>query len=516
MTEILVIDDDLGPFQPGLQHALRGHRLHLAFSGEEGLEVLAKNPKVACVLLDMMMPAHFADDEQREGIEVLKRLRQARPDLPVIMLTVLKDVDLVVEAMKEGAYHYITKPIDRDKLRETVARATENRHLKERVSSMSRARDAMLKVEGAAPEARDGFHGMVGRHPLMQELYSRIDRVARFDDMNVVILGETGAGKDLAAKAIHECSPRSKGPFVAVNCGAVAESVLESELFGHEKGAFTGADAPREGLFVRAHEGTLFLDEIGDMPPLLQVKLLRAIENKEVTPVGGKARDVDVRIVCATHRDFMTLKDEGKFREDLYFRIWDLPISVPPLRKRREDIPLLVDHFLRRLGDQYGMECSIAPDALALLAARDWPGNVRELHSFVRRLLVFAEKGRIVAADVYRQLDEQPPDHVTEDPDEPPHGSDPMGTGTTAKGNEDDENGEYPEIDDMTEFRRIHGEVALKRILVRAVREGGSAKAAMALLGMPQERYEMFRQWLHRLDISVRDTGRAKPDREGS
>ena len=499
MSDILVIDDDLGTFEAGLRQTLRGHRLHLAYSGGEALKRLEQRPEIDLVLCDIMMPAEFADADGREGIEVLKRIRVQRPELPVIMLTVLTDVDLVVEAMQEGAFHYIAKPIDRDKLRNAVARATENTQLRQRVNTLNRARDALLKVHTGRPKARRQFQGMVGAHPLMQGLYNQIERAAQFDDMNVVILGETGSGKDLVAQAIHRCSPRRNEPFVAVNCASLAESVLDAELFGHEKGAFTGAEARRDGLFVQADGGTLFLDEIGDMAPALQGKLLRAIENKEVRPVGGTPVTVDVRIVCATNRDLTAAKEAKEFREDLYYRIWDIPLTLPPLRDRRDDIPLLTNHFLAEWIAKNHMECTIDPATMDLLTQYDWPGNVRELHAAVRRMAAFAEDGHITPAVAAHALGLDPaqlpmteevgqtdrPEAPVDDSPAPPE--EPL-----------------PRITDLAEYRKVHGEVVLKNTLERAIRQAGNARAAMQLLGMPEDRYTAFRKWLQRLGISVR------------
>jgi DNA-binding NtrC family response regulator len=507
MTNVLIIDDDLGEFATGLKHALKEYRLHFAYSGRDALEMLAKNPDIGLVLLDIKMPPDFAETESREGLEVLKHLKQARPDLPVIMLTVLRDVDLVVEAMRAGAFHYITKPIDRDKLREAVKHAAENAELKRRITTLTRAHDAVLTVHTGAPAtARPQFHGMVGAHPLMQQLYHQIERAAPFEDVNIVILGATGSGKDLVARAIHECSPRRAKSYIAVNCAALSESMLEAELFGHEKGAFTGADARRDGLFVRADGGTLFLDEIGEMSPALQSKLLRAIENKEITPIGGAPVQVDVRIVCATHRDLAELRKTGKFREDLYYRICDVPLTLPPLQARREDIPLLIRHFLDEYAAKNHLDCSVEPAAVAALAAHHWPGNVRELAAAIRRLMVFAENGRITESQVRECLglrdeavvpgeargitgEEAQEPRVPEEREPPP----------------DWPFEEYPEIADLTEFRRIHGEIKLKQVLERAIKEGGNARAAMVLLGVPEDRYDGFRKWLQRLDIKVRE-----------
>ena len=501
MSDILIIDDDLGEFKPGVQQALRGHGLHFALSGAEGLEALEKHPGISLVLLDIKMPPAFAPDEAREGLEVLKRIKAAYPAVPVIMLTVLTEIDLVVEAVQEGAFHYITKPPDRDKLREAVARALENQTLKQRVKEMNRARDALLTVHSGRTKARDNFHGIIGRHPLMRALYHQIERAAKFEDMNVVILGESGAGKDLAAEAIHACSPRRNAPFVAINCAALAETVLEAELFGHEKGAFTGADESRRGLFQQADGGTLFLDEIGEMSPALQAKLLRAIEKKEVTPVGGTLQKVDVRIVCATNRDLAAAKDTGAFREDLFYRIWDIPLTLPPLRERKEDIPALVKHFLKDCNEKNHLSCEMEPGAMSAFVEHDWPGNVRELASATRRMVVFADGGRI-SEEQARACVGLPAGTMPEGGGSPNVPDTPSEEAMTDAA--EVETG-YPEVTDLGEYRRIHGEIALKTLLERALREAGNARGAMALLGMPDDRYDAFRKWLQRLGLKVRD-----------
>ena len=510
MTEILIIDDDLGEFKPGLQQALRGYPLRFAESGEEGLRQLGECPRIGVVLLDIKMPPHFAKDEGLEGLEVLKRIRQEYPALPVIMLTVLTDIDLVVEAIQEGAFHYITKPIDRDKLRGAVARATENVQLKERVDGLNRARDALLRVHTGPAKRRSHFHGMIGSHPLMRELYARIERAAPFEDMNVVFLGESGAGKDLAARAIHACSPRAQRPFVAVNCAAIAESVLEAELFGHEKGAFTGADEARQGLFRRADGGTLFLDEIGEMSPALQTKLLRAIENREITPLGGAPTPVDVRIVCATNRDLSAAKDDGRFREDLFYRIWDIPVTLPPLRGRKADIPKLVLHFLNDCATRNHVDCDITRGAVGALTEYDWPGNVRELAAVVRRMVVFATDGCITEKQVRQTLGlaagtSPEPEVLLKDIAAEPAEPEEAPAQAAADISPACAAGELPEIADITEFRRIHGEIVLTEVITRAIQEGGNARAAMTLLGMPEDKYDAFRKWLQRLGIKVRE-----------
>lgn len=519
MADILVIDDQLEDFQSALRHALKGHTLHLATNGPAGLTILDDRPEIRLVLLDIRMePPHFSEIEDREGLEVLKRIKENHPDVPVIMLTVLREVDTVVEAMQLGAFHYITKPLDRDKLRDAVNRALETEQLKEQIRRQKRAKSAVLHAYSGKARARKKFHGMLGGHPLMLDLYEAIERVAAFDDVNILILGETGSGKDLAARAIHEWSPRKDESFVAVNCAALAENVLEAELFGHKKGAFTGAEENRKGLFVEANGGTLFLDEIGEMSPALQSKVLRAIENMEVRPVGGELTKVDVRIVCATNRDLLAESgEEGGFREDLYYRIADVPLRLPPLRDRKDDIALLAQHFLDDCARKNGFACVMDAGAIRALTEHDWPGNVRELASVIRRLVVFAPNGRITAHQARKVLNLPPGEERPED-------SEPIEAAPVVELPLDDEPEaeteaasaaaavpaatrieELPEIHDLAEYRRVHGEIKLKEVLEQAIREAGNARGAMTLLGMSENRYDVFRKWLQRLGVSVRD-----------
>lgn len=510
MNEILVIDDDLEPFKPGLLQALRGHPLRFAASGQEGLDALGKYPNIGLVLLDICMPAQFSQDSEREGLEVLKQIRKQFPEVPVIMLTVLNDVDLVVEAIQAGAFHYILKPIDRDKLRDAVRHALENTSLKHRVQEMNHAREVLLRVHSGTAAPRKTFHGMVGSHPMMQDLYAKIERLAQYDDVKVLVLGESGSGKELVARALHECSARPQKPFVAINCASIAESVLESELFGHEKGAFTGADTTHKGLFQRAEGGTLFLDEIGEMSMPLQAKLLRAIENREITPVGGTPVKVDVRIICATNRDLTAAKDSGAFRADLYYRICDVPLTVPPLRDRKSDIPALADHFLKLSVEKNKVRRIFTTEALYELCQHDWPGNVREMAAVIRRLVIFSTGDTVEGEQVKRVLSGAPEESLSgeissEEVELPPELlSDPVVTVKEIATSDPPQDQALPRIDDMTEYCRIHGEMKLKETIVNALKQGGNARAAMTLLGIPEDRYDAFRKWLQRLGIKVR------------
>lgn len=512
--EILVIDDDVVDFKPGLSHVLQDYTLRWAEAGEEAFGLLEQHSEIALVLLDLKMPPHFAKAPHREGIEILRRLRQGRPELPVIMLTVLTDVELVVEAIQLGAFHYLTKPFDRDRLREIVKRALENRELKKRVDSLSRAKDTLMQAQ-AHPGRQDGeFCGIVGSHPLMQQLYGLIEQVAPHEDMSVVILGESGAGKDLVAQAIHACSARRDGPFVAINCaGFSEEGVLQSELFGHEKGAFTGADHSRQGVFREAHGGTLFLDEVADMPLAVQAQLLRVLETGEVRTVGGTGTEkVDVRVVCATNKDLVKARKEGEFREDLYYRLCDIPLSLPPLRNRREDIPALVSHFLGEQGPVF------EDDALGALVEYEWPGNIRQLVSVLKHLRVLCAGGTVSQALVdavitqhaqpgtpidipmqpARIMRERPAASVTLE-------ETPIQCATEEAAPEVEERDGWPVVNDLNEFQRQHGELRLKQVIEDAIRETGSGRGAMELLSIPDDKYDVFRTRIKRLGIRVRD-----------
>ncbi len=332
------------------------------------------------VLLDMRLP-------DGPGTDLLREIR-AEPEAPeVIVLTGHGTVSAAVEAMRLGAFHYAGKPFVLDEVELIVRRAAEKALLSRRARALERI------------AAADGGE-MVGEAPCMRDLRDLLGRVAAADSP-VLVQGETGSGKELVARAIHSRSPRARGPFVAVNCGALQEGLLESELFGHERGAFTGAVRAREGLVEVAHGGTLFLDEIGEMSPALQVKLLRVLQDGEVRRVGSnRARRVDVRFVAATNRDLAEGVRKGDFREDLYYRIRVLPVSVPPLRERPGDIPALAAHFLGRVRTGRPGPLAIAPAATAALQAYAWPGNVRELRNIVERMAVLAPSGTADLAQV--------------------------------------------------------------------------------------------------------------------
>ncbi|MGH7412356.1 MAG: sigma 54-interacting transcriptional regulator [Candidatus Methylomirabilis sp.] len=376
---ILVVDDEES-IRWALRKALEreGYRVVLASDGAEGLK-RATEPGIDLVLMDIKMPGP-------DGLEMLTRIKEVRPDLPVMIMTAFGTLQAAVQAMKRGAYDYITKPFDFRELSILVRRAFEVRDLTEQLARM----------EAGGGQTFD-FGGVVGLCPGMQQIFKLVGKMAA-SDLTVLIKGESGTGKELLARAIHYNSRRLARPFVAVNCAAIPRDLLESELFGHEKGAFTGASALRRGKFELADGGTLFLDEIGDMDLALQAKILRVLQERQFERVGGeRPLSSDVRVIAASNQDLETAVTQKGFREDLYYRLNVVAITLPPLRERAEDIPLLVDHFLRMFAEEEGEEPkTVSPEALELMLAYNWPGNVRELENAVKRARVLAATSLIL------------------------------------------------------------------------------------------------------------------------
>lgn len=372
-TRLLLVDDD-----PGLLRTLQvlledegGYAVELASSGGEALDRLARFAGIRAVLSDLSMPG-------MDGLELLERIRDIVPGLPVILMTAFGSVSSAVEAMKRGAFQYLTKPVDPDELLLQVKRALSL----EKLAGEHRS----LKERAGDPQS---FDILVGDSPVMARLRDQLARVAEVDS-TVLLRGETGTGKELAARLIHAKSPRSERPFVTVNCTAIPGELIESELFGHEKGAFTGATAARPGRIEEAEGGTLLLDEIGDMPLLLQPKLLRFLQERTLRRVGGGVdRSVDVRVIAATHRDLEKAMEEGSFRSDLFHRLNAIPIALPALREHPEDLEPLARHLVAKLARRLGRApAALASEALERLAAYPFPGNVRELENLLERALV--------------------------------------------------------------------------------------------------------------------------------
>lgn len=372
-SRILVVDDEAG-----LRHTLdiilrdEGCDVMTAADGEEGLRIAtAEDPDM--ILCDVRMP-------KLDGLGFVDRYRQTGGDALIIMMSAYGAIETALEAMRRGAYDYISKPFNADEVILAIRKAQERESLRREVRR--------LRAQIAHGE---GFDQVIGNSPHFREVLSVAARVAAYPT-TLLLTGESGTGKEAIARSIHRSSPRSEGPFVAINCGAIPENLLESELFGHEKGAFTGADRAREGLFTEADGGTLFLDEIGELPQSLQVKLLRALQERRIRPVGGsEERPVDVRVIAATARDLVEDVATRRFREDLYYRINVVHLHLPPLRSRREDIPLLAGHFLQRHAERLGIAASpLNREVVALLVRYTWPGNVRELENVLERALVLS------------------------------------------------------------------------------------------------------------------------------
>jgi DNA-binding NtrC family response regulator len=328
--------------------------------------------------------------EGLKGLDLLEEAKKMAPLTPVIIITAFGTIESAIQAMRMGAYDYITKPFPMDELVLTVKKALENRLLKKEI--------VRLKKEVAS---RYQFHQLIGKSPPMQKIYDLIERISDTSS-NVLITGESGTGKELVAKAIHYNGIRKEGPFVAVNCAAIPETLLESELFGYKKGAFTDARTDKKGLIFKAHEGTFFLDEITEMTYTLQAKLLRVIEEKEVRPLGDtNSYPVDVRVISASNRDIRSLTQEGRFREDLFYRLKVIDIELPPLRHRKEDIPLLLQHFTNKFGTELKKKISgISEEAIKILLNYSWPGNVRELENVIQRAITLSQQEIILPGDL--------------------------------------------------------------------------------------------------------------------
>jgi len=389
----ILVADDQRSMREFLDIMLKkeGYRVTLASNGEEVFRLIEKD-LFDLALLDIRMP-------RQDGISALKRIKTVSPEMIVIMMTAYASADTAIKAMKEGAYDYITKPFKIDEIKLIIQNALEKRHLREE--------NLLLKQ---VVRERYHFGNIIGQSPKMLELYDFLEKVAP-TKTNILITGESGTGKELVAKAIHYNSPRRDKPFVTLNCGAIPESLIESELFGHMRGAFTDAIATKKGLFEVADEGTLFLDEISEIPLMMQVKLLRVLQDREFKRVGGTEDiRVDVRIISATNKDLEEAVREKQFREDLFYRLNVIQIRLASLRERKEDIPLLADHFLKKYSEELGKQISgISPEALRILVQYDYPGNVRELQNIIERAVALETSSELSAHNLSSYLEEQLP-----------------------------------------------------------------------------------------------------------
>ena len=387
MPHILIVEDEI-KMQRLLELSLaeEGHTTRTASDAESGLKLL-RQEKFHLILTDLKLPG-------MDGLEFLQALKRSDAQAPVVLMTAFGTVETAVQAMKAGASDYVLKPFSLEEIKLIVKKELGVRHLQEENRTL---REALSQ--------RYAFKNIVARSPKMQEVLALVERVAT-GNSTVLLGGESGAGKDLIARAIHQHSRRASGPFVKINCAAIPENLLESELFGYEKGAFTGAVAAKPGKFELADKGTIFLDEIGDVPPTIQVKLLRVLQEREFERLGGtKTLKVDVRLIAATNRDLRAALEEGTFREDLYYRLNVVPIDIPPLREHREDIPDLARFFTERFAREAGKQITgITPAALNRLIGFHWPGNVRELENIIERAVALATAGEIGEVDIHLDI----------------------------------------------------------------------------------------------------------------
>jgi len=398
-SSILVVDDDSG-HRTMLKTLLNGWGYGI-FDADDGSEAvgMVKKRSFDIVLMDLKMI-------KMSGMEALSKIQAHNPSVPVVIMTAFSSVDTAVEALKKGAYDYLTKPLDFEKLKLTIERIIENKYLKEENRSLKDRISSRFKREN-----------IIGNSSAMTRLLETVEMAAP-SDANILVSGESGTGKELVAGAVHYNSPRKNAPFIKINCAAITETLLESELFGHEKGSFTGADKRKNGKFVQAHSGSILLDEISEMNTAMQAKLLRVIQEKEVTPVGSeKTVKVDVRVIASTNRDLKELADKKGFREDLFFRLNVVNLEVPSLKDRKEDIPELAIHFLKNFSLKNKKNVKgFTPDAMDTLIKYSWPGNVRELMNTVERAVVLARSEHLSLDDfpvIYRKEDIEP-DKITQ------------------------------------------------------------------------------------------------------
>ncbi len=387
MAKILIVDDEQSYRQLlTLVFEEQGNTIRTAMNGRQALELLAVEP-ADIIISDVKMP-------DMDGIEMLRAVRETQPDLGVILMTAFASVETAREAFKLGADDFIQKPFDVEELKLIVRKTLEKQVLINENRAFKRAQ-----------RERGSVKNIVGGSAKMDAIFQMIETVAEVQS-TVLVTGESGTGKELVARAIHDMSPRAEKPFISINCGAFTETLLESELFGYVKGAFTGANTNRKGLFEAAHNGTIFLDEIGEMSFAMQVKLLRVLQERRVRPVGAHDElQVDARVIAATNRDLKKMTEEGTFREDLFYRISVIPMHLPPLRERAEDIPDLIEHFVKKFNDQAGKNVTMSPKTAQILETYAWHGNVRELEHTIERAVALERSTEIQP--------EQLPDHIS-------------------------------------------------------------------------------------------------------
>ncbi len=401
MANILIVDDEQGMRQLlTLVFTRASHQVRAAENGRRAVALLHEQP-ADLIVSDVRMP-------DMGGIELLRAARGLLPDVAVVLMTAFATVETAREAFKLGADDFIQKPFDVDELKLIVERALEKLALRKENQTLRVENEVLIKGQ----RERGNLDNIIGRSERMQALYQMIETVAGVQS-TVLVTGESGTGKELVARAIHNLSPRVDKPFVSINCGAFTETLLESELFGYVRGAFTGATANRKGLFEAADKGTIFLDEIGEMSPAMQVKLLRVLQEKKVRPVGGHEElSVDARVIAATNRDLAAMTKAGTFREDLFYRVSVIPLELPPLREKREDIPELIAHFVQKFCAQAGRTLTVSPQALELLERYSWPGNVRELEHTIERAVALERTGEIQPERLPEQVTQYNPARI--------------------------------------------------------------------------------------------------------
>ena len=411
MSNLLIVDDE-----QGMRQLLKivfervGHSVRAAENGRHALELLRAEP-AELIISDVKMP-------DMGGIELLRAARELMPEVAVVMMTAFATVETAREAFKLGADDFIQKPFDIEEMKILVSKILEKLALRQENEQLKTEVDALIKEQ----RERGNLCNIIGRSEKMQAVYQMIETVAGVQS-TVLVTGESGTGKELVARAIHDLSPRAEKPFVSINCGAFTETLLESELFGYVKGAFTGAHANRKGLFEAAHKGTIFLDEIGEMSSAMQVKLLRVLQERKVRPVGAHQEiETDTRVIAATNRDLAQMVKDGAFREDLFYRVSVIPIELPPLRERSEDVSQLTEHFIGKFCAQTGRPLTISPKALSLLESYSWPGNVRELEHTIERAVALERTDSIQPERLPEQITNYNPARIASAFDLPDEG----------------------------------------------------------------------------------------------